>query len=53
MFVNFGDPIPSAAHPGALEAISSLGPHTRKLAHDVEKVRPLCSLTFPPPNECV
>ncbi|EUB56699.1 General transcription factor 3C polypeptide 5 [Echinococcus granulosus] len=38
MFVNFGDPIPSAAHPGALQAITSLGPHTRKLANDVEKL---------------
>ncbi|VDM18750.1 unnamed protein product [Hydatigera taeniaeformis] len=38
MFVNFGDPVPSAAHPGALQAITSLGPHTRKLAHDVEKL---------------
>ncbi|CDS36019.1 locus tagral transcription factor 3C polypeptide 5 [Echinococcus multilocularis] len=38
MFVNFGDPIPSVAHPGALQAITSLGPHTRKLAHDVEKL---------------
>ncbi|KAL5970110.1 General transcription factor 3C polypeptide 5 [Taenia solium] len=38
MFINFGDPIPSAAHPGALQAITSLGPHTRKLAHDVEKL---------------
>ena len=38
IFVNFGDPTPSSAHPGALQAVTHLGGHTRKLAHDVEKV---------------
>lgn len=38
IFVNFGDPVPEAAHPGALQAVASQGNQTRKLAHDVEKV---------------
>ncbi len=38
VFVNFGDPTPPTAHPGALQAVTNLGTHTRKLAHDVEKV---------------
>ncbi|VDO03357.1 unnamed protein product [Rodentolepis nana] len=46
IFVNFGDPIPEAAHPGALLAVTSQGNQTRKLARDVEKLfqhRPIWS----------
>ncbi|KAL7063751.1 hypothetical protein AAHC03_0559 [Spirometra sp. Aus1] len=38
MFVNFNEPTPMAAHPGALEAISNLPAPSRKLAHDIEKL---------------
>lgn len=38
VFVSFGDPTPPAAHPGAIQAVTSLCTQTRKLAHDVEKV---------------
>uniref|UniRef100_A0A183SG65 Elongator complex protein 2 n=1 Tax=Schistocephalus solidus TaxID=70667 RepID=A0A183SG65_SCHSO len=38
MFVNFNEPTPMTAHPAALEAISSLPPQSRKLAHEIEKL---------------
>ncbi|VDK77735.1 unnamed protein product [Dibothriocephalus latus] len=38
MFVSFNEPTPMAAHPAALETISSLPPASRKLAHEIEKL---------------